>query len=167
MGFLRNFPDYELIFNEEQTRQILLFFFPPDKDVIDKLPIDNAVRNFAQALLVEAVDTTYAYGYIEAIFMSIYDFLVAKKLSKSFIDFLKILAKKAMKHWFKHATQQGLMNPKIYEYVRVGIQSHCRSQLHAISDQVASKSKIKGRSGVYLATAPDNYNKNLSNIVWG
>ncbi len=165
MGFFRNFADYQVIFNEEQTRQILLFFFPPDKDVIDKLPIDNAVRNFAQGLLVEAVDSTYAYGYVEAIFMSIYDFLIAKKLSKSFIDFIKILAKKAMKHWFKHATQQDLIHPKIYEYVRVGIQWHCRSQLHAISNQVTAR--VKGRSGVYLATAPDNYNKNLSNIVWG
>ncbi len=163
MDRLRNFPDNDLIFDEEQTRHILLFFFPPDKDTIYKLPIDNAVRNFAQGLLVEAVDASYSMGYVEAVFMTIYDFLVSRKLTKGYVDFMKTLAKKAMKHWFKHAKQKDLMHAKIYESVRLKIQSHFRSNLQAIAQVVA---KVKGRS-IPSTTVPCEYDKRTPDIAWG
>jgi hypothetical protein len=155
-AYLKNFQDSELIFDEQETRQILIFFFPDDKSTIDNATINNNIRNFAQGLLVEAVDASYAMGYIEALFKSVCRF-------KGPADFTKTFAKKAMRHWFEHATQQDLMRVKIYESVRSPLTRNFRSEFLMKINGIA---KVKGRS-TYAALKPQNYAKSSHEILWG
>jgi len=109
---LRKFKTEELIFNEEETILILKFIFKNSHAVVDRTRITDKVREFAQGLLVEAVDASYAMGYVEAIFRSIANPRAGVK------NILKKFGKKALKHWFKHATEKDLLEIEIYEIVR-------------------------------------------------
>lgn len=161
-AYLRDFPESELIFDEEETRAILKFIFPDDGAAIDNATITNDLRNFAQGILVEAVDATYAMGYVDALFQTIVSFLMSRKLSKGAVDFMKTFAKKAMKHWFKHATQTDLMHAKIYETVRLGLNRNFRTPLHS---KLQGLAKAKGRS-TYVAFKPQSYDKCNHEIAW-
>jgi len=109
---LKKFKTNELIFNEEETIVILKFIFKNQHNNIDLLNVTDPVREFAQALLVEAVDSSYAFGFVDALFRSVTNPRagVKKVLTK--------FGKKALKHWFKHAKAQDLMSIKIYDKVR-------------------------------------------------
>jgi len=74
--------------------------------------INDRVREFAQGLLVEAVDASFALGFIESLMGSVMN--PGINIKNIFSKF----SKKAIKHWFKHATASNLMNIKIYEAVR-------------------------------------------------
>ncbi len=109
---LKKFKTNELIFNEEETVVILKFIFKNQHNNIDLLNVTDPVREFAQALLVEAVDSSYAFGFVDALFRSVTNPRArAKKVLTKF-------SKKALKHWFKHAKAQDLMSIKIYDKVR-------------------------------------------------
>lgn len=109
---LKKFKTNELIFNEEETVVILKFIFKNQHNNIDLLNVTDPVREFAQALLVEAVDSSYAFGFVDALFRSVTNPRAgAKKVLTKF-------GKKALKHWFKHAKAQDLMSIKIYDKVR-------------------------------------------------
>lgn len=109
---LRKFDRSELVFNKEETINILKFIFKKQHENIDSLNITDSVREFAQGLLLEAVDTSYEFGFIDSLFRAVTN-------PRSGIK--KVLAKfgkKSMKHWFKYANSQDLMSIKIYERVR-------------------------------------------------
>jgi hypothetical protein len=110
---LRNFKTSELIFDENETEDILKFFFKHDQGFIDGITIDDRIRDFAQAILIEAIDASYAIGYVKIIF-DIFYMQPPKPIKKILIK----LAKKASMHWFKHARATDLHNIKIYEMVR-------------------------------------------------
>lgn len=162
-AYLKDFPDNELIFDEQETRQILIFFFPYDKDKIDSATINNDIRNFAQAILVEAVDASYAMGYSEALFKSIVSFLMSANPAKGPTDFLKTLGRKAMSHWFEHATRTDLMHAKIYDSVRWQLNRNFRDTLNY---KLQGLAKVKGRS-TYVALKPQSYAKSSHEILWG
>ncbi len=109
---LKKFKTNELIFDDQETIIILKFIFKNQHSNIDMLNVNDAVREFAQSLLVEAVDSSYAFGFIDSLFRSVTNPRdgVKKVLAK--------FGKKALKHWFKHATTQNLMSIKIYDRVR-------------------------------------------------
>ena len=65
---LRNFSEPELIFDEQETKEILKFFFQADRQKIESIQITNELRNLAQGLLVAAVDASYAMGWVELTF---------------------------------------------------------------------------------------------------
>ena len=109
---LRNFSESELIFDEAETRDILKFFFQHLRHRIDAATITMELRNFAQGLLVEAIDSTYALGYIEIIWRTSYN------PGNGMLKTLSKVGRKAAKHWFKHATQQDLLKAKISSRVR-------------------------------------------------
>ncbi len=109
---LRNFSENELIFDEMETRDILKFFFPHVKQRIHEVPMTTALRNFAQGLLVEAIDATYALGYVEILLNTFYS--PSQGLKKALMK----AAKKAARHWFKHATDRNLHNARVAESVR-------------------------------------------------
>lgn len=93
---LRQFKPEELLFNEDETRIVLKFIFAPtDHELIDSLPMSDALREFAQGLLVEAIDASYAVGFVKAIQES------AANPTKGAREILKSFAKKAAIHWFK------------------------------------------------------------------
>lgn len=109
---LKKFSNSELLFNDEETRTVLRFFFKSHHNIINNLTISDKVREFSQALLVEAVDASYAMGFVEAIFKAI------TKPSDGIKVILKKFVKKSIKHWFKHAKEDDLLKIEIYEIVR-------------------------------------------------
>lgn len=114
---LREFTAEELILDEEEAKQVLVFFFPADGTLIEGMSMTASARAFAQGLLVEAIDRSYAMGYVEALFSSI---------RRRPLPMLRKFARKASAHWFKHATLRDLMNAKIYETVRQQLSANFR-----------------------------------------
>lgn len=109
---LKQFNDSELIFDDQETIEILKFIFKSKRDIVETMNVDRELREFAQGLLVEAIDASYAMGFIEALVRS----LVSPRPGVRSI--IKKFGKKASKHWFKHATAGDLRNIEIYEIVR-------------------------------------------------
>lgn len=109
---LRNFSESELIFDETETKDILKFFFQHLRHRVDAATITIELRNFAQGLLVEAIDATYALGYIEIIWRTSYN------PGNGMLKALAKVGRKAAKHWFKHATQNDLLKAKVSSGVR-------------------------------------------------
>jgi hypothetical protein len=109
---LRNFSEHELIFDETETKDILKFFFQHHRQRIDAATVTTGLRNFAQGLLVEAVDATYALGYVEILLTAFYN--PGSGMKKALMK----AGRNATRHWFKHATDHDLHNAKIAEAVR-------------------------------------------------
>ena len=152
---LREFKKENLIFNEEGTRIILKFIFAPaDHGVIESLNVNDAVKEFAQGLLVEAIDASYAVGVVEAIFRS------TTNPTKGAIKILKSFGKKAATHWFKHATVHDLIDVKVYEFVHLEIARRFRSTLRIL----ASTASLEKQQGAFLAY--DKPSNRLSK-AWG
>lgn len=118
MGILKSFSSDELLYNKEETIIILKFIFEPTHHaIIDKLKITDHVRSFAQALLIEAVDGSFAMGFIEIVFNAIRPTVRSTSITK----ILKKLGQKSAKHWFKNASSSDMRELKIYESIRYAI----------------------------------------------
>jgi len=109
---LRKFDLEDLLFTETETRIVLKFIFAEThhKD-IDSLPMSDRLREFAQALLVEAIDASYAIGYVHGLFRSV------KNPVKGALKILKSFGKKASQNWFKHASVHDIQNAQVYNFV--------------------------------------------------
>ena len=118
------------------------------------MTITDPVREFAQGLLVEAIDASYAVGFVEAIFRS------ATNPSEGAIKILKSFGKKAAKHWFKHAKVHDLQNVKVYDFVRNELARRFRTPLRVF----ASTASLDMQLGAFLS-----YNKPTGIILkaWG
>lgn len=121
---LKNFKQNELIFNEVETREILYFFFGLNyRSIIKQMKITDDARNFAQGLLIEAIDASYQLGFIDIIWTS---------TANPTIGFKKLLTKiikGSAKNWFKHASTNDALNAKIYDSVRVQLAAAFKQQL--------------------------------------
>lgn len=137
MGKIRIFKPEELIFDEYETKEILKFFFTRKHAMIDSAEITDHIRGYTQGLLVEAVDASYAMGFIEVIFKSAY----LKPLPSSMTKIVTKLGKKALVHWFKHAKATDLTDIKIYESVRNQIEANLERELEMIINGLAMKDK--------------------------
>jgi hypothetical protein len=120
---LRRFAPDELYLNQEQAWRVIRFFWP-ETDIAPGSLSDND-RQFAQGLLIEAIDSSYQMGFVEIIFRTF-----AYKVAPSFDqlkDMVKSFVKKAAKHWFRHATGKDLQDPQIYESIRKTIARNFRT----------------------------------------
>jgi hypothetical protein len=154
---LMKFEPEELIFDEDETKDVLKFFYPNQGAFIEHAIINNDVRSFAQALMVEAVDASYALGYVKIV----YDVFYLKppiKFGKALTKF----GRKAAPHWFKHATATELINAKIYDAVRVIIARNFRS---AFEDVVSGGSAMNKPAVAVIAYS--KVNDLNQKIVWG
>ncbi len=108
---LRKFMAEELLFNEEETRIILKFIFKPTyHSHIETMVMTDRLRSSAQALLVEAIDASYAIGFIERLLKRMHP-------TKGAIPLIRSFGAKASAHWFKHAKPYDLRSIKVYEFV--------------------------------------------------
>jgi hypothetical protein len=130
---LRGFGESELILGEDQTREVLKFFFATSADhkLIDSLTVSTALRAFTQGLLVEAIDASYAMGFVEILFRSV------SNSTKNALKIIKDFGKRAAKHWFKHATARDLFDVKVYESVRVSLGRSFKTRLVEYSEGIA------------------------------
>jgi hypothetical protein len=111
---LKHFKSDEIKISRENAQRILVFFF--GKNVPSPESLSNEDMSFAQALLLEAIDKSYAMGYVEALFNSFY-----MKIPMDIQEMVKDFMKQAARNWFDHATGKDFSNPKIYDSVRVMI----------------------------------------------
>lgn len=112
---LRRFAKSEIYISKHEAWTILRFFFGPQCTLRETELTDDDV-NFAQGLLVEAIDASYAMGYAEILFKTFYG-----KVPGSFTDvqsIVKSFVKKAAQHWFKHLGKKELSKAEIYDSVR-------------------------------------------------
>lgn len=139
---LKQFTASELVLTKDQAVIVLKFIFKSDDHkTIDAAASAADLRGFAQGLLVEAIDASYKIGFVEHIFRA------SANPSKGALAIIKGFAKKASKHWFRHATAQDLMNVKIYEMVVNKLAASFRSSLY---NQLA-KGRAPSRSGSMLS----------------
>lgn len=133
--YLQKFDVHELKFNEEETKEILLFIFSgTEKSLIDNIVIDNRVRGFAQALLIEAVDASFKIGFIQSLWEStVNPTLPIKKV-------IQKVAKGFATHYFKHATKSDLRQIKIYEFVINALRIKHKTRLHQFINGIAMNS---------------------------
>lgn len=124
-------PESDLVFNEEETRDILRFFWPMYASRINSMDIDTNTRRLAQGLLVAAIDASYALGFVDLLFTSI------AKPGKRLASMGKKFVKKYAKHIWKHATEDDLLNARVYGTVRRAVAYQCRYLLEARLNGVA------------------------------
>lgn len=106
----------QLLFDERETREILRFFWPGRTKEINTLStIDDEVRKFAQGLLIAAIDSSYAMGFVHILFDVLRNgrpgFAGLKTMGRK-------LATRYVSHWWKQTRPNDLMNVQIYEAVR-------------------------------------------------
>ena len=142
---LRNFSEKELIFDEAETKDILKFFFQHLRQRIEAAAITTELRNFAQGLLVEAIDATYALGYIEIVWRTSYN--PGLGMMKAFSK----VGSKAAKHWFKHATQQDLLKAKISSRVRDKLAHSFASVFPMMLDGIARATQTRRTRIAYVS----------------
>ena len=120
---LRRFAAAEIVLTREDAYAVIRFFWN-DVGVLPEAFTDADV-NFAQGLLVEAVDATYAMGYVQIVFDTF--FMKVPRDLNNLYGMLKKVAKASAKHWWRHATEKDLADPKIYETVRMTLARNFRS----------------------------------------
>lgn len=135
--------DSEIVFNEEESAQILNFFWPTAHIAAKQITLE--LRRLAQQLLIAAIDSSYAMGFIEAIYSSY------AKPFKSLKSLAQRLAKRFMRHHWKHAKAEDLRDVKIYESIRVEIAIRMRTTVEEILNGLAVNGK--GRMAPFYATA--------------
>lgn len=138
--------DADLIYNEDETRRILRFFWPWLASQFDDLSIANDVRRFAQTMLIAAVDGSYAMGYVAGLWDLLSHALTHP--NASVLDLVKRLARNYVKLWWRHATKQDLENPRIYETVRNAV---AYGNAGLVQDIIAGKLSALKRGGTTLA----------------
>lgn len=128
--------DNDLVFDDDETRQILKFFWPNLATAIDAMTINSDARRLAQTALIAAIDGSYAMGFPEATFRTIFS------PGKNVASFSRKLALRFMRHWWKHATQRDLAHAKIYESVRLIVAGALAQQFKLLLDGIASQERI-------------------------
>src|SRR5215203_5229059 len=101
---LRTFSENEVSLTQQDAFSVLRFFWLEPGLTPQQLTIED--RAFAQGLLLEGIDRSYEMGFVELVFRQFFG-----KVPTSFsviADLVKAFAKKAAKHWFKHATGKDL-----------------------------------------------------------
>jgi len=116
---LKQFKPAELWFDEDQTREILKFFFINHHSRIKRAKMNDAIREFTQGLLILAIDKSYQLGYIQKVFET-YFMQPPTGLRGSIAQMIKEMPG----HWFEHATLNYRKEPNIYESVRVALTTH-------------------------------------------
>ena len=153
---LRNFSEAELMFDEQETKDILKFFFQADRQQIESIQITNELRNLAQGLLVAAVDASYAMGWIDLTFGWVVSPGPGMKRA------LQKLALRAARYWFKHLKNQPLNEAKIYDSVRDKLATRFRSHF-VISIQAKAQDTRRHSLGAFVdCGAPQPHDR-----IWG
>ena len=120
---LRRFTAEEIILTPEDGYAVMRFFFDEAGQLPHAFTMED--RAFAQALLVGAIDASYAMGYVQIVFDTL--FMKVPRDLTNLYGMLQKVAKAAAKHWWKHATDRDLADPKIYEMVRTNFARSFRS----------------------------------------
>lgn len=133
---LQKFTKSELLFNDKETKLILKFFFKRQHTRIDNIVVTDKIRGFAQALLVEAVNASYALGFVESILRAV------SKPGNGFKKILTKFAKNAAKHWLKQAKQDDIANIEIYEIVQMRVSVNFEQYFVILTNGITSNETV-------------------------
>lgn len=150
--YLITYPDIrdaDLVFDKEQTKQILAFFYPHKQNSIAAMDVTDDARRLAQTMLIAAVDGSADMSYVEAVFKS-FSFAPGRSLQ----SWVNKLAQGLAKAWFKNATQKDLLRANIYESVRLSIASACVRHFQLILDGIATRVRLPKK--VYVCVASNS-----------
>ena len=122
---LKTFGSDELVLDQQEAWRILEFFFGGDVG-IEPGNLTDRDRSFAQALILEAIDKSYAMSWVETLWKS------SAKPNASAKGIIKALAKKAIKDWFKDSDAKKWVNtgkfPDLYQSVVNQLARNWRSE---------------------------------------
>jgi len=146
--------DTELVFDVEETKLIMKFFWPTFADDIDKATITNFTRSAVQSTLIAAIDASYQMGFVDSLYSAfgmkrMADF---KKLAKT----IKKLTIKFVRQWWKHATEKDLQNVKIYEAVRVTVAARRAEIVREVKSEIGMSRK-QARNPVYISISDSDH----------
>ncbi len=126
---LIQFRSNEVLLSPEEARIVLHFIFEtPDLHLINSLSMTDA-RGFAQALLIDAINTSSAMSSIGKFFRS------PLKTTQGVALILRNLSRAGQREWFNKSARKNLNNIKIYQFVLDKISSDHRDQLSKFSIQ--------------------------------
>lgn len=129
----------ELLFNEEETRQIFCFFWPNLTSPIKEMEVTDDKRCLAQELLITAIDSTYAMGFMESLVKGVY---TRPSGFNGLLSMGRKLASSYFKHWWKHAKQDDLRHPRIAEAVRGRIAINFKSAFELVIREANARPRL-------------------------
>jgi hypothetical protein len=142
--------DSELVFNEDESKQVLKFLYPASAPGISNMTAGEATRRLAQGMLIAAIDASYEREVIEQLGETI-----ARPYST-----VKALARKLRGRpglqWFKHASQDDLLDVKIHDSVRNAIALALVSRFRIHLQAGAETSRRTGPVRMYLTLDEGN-----------
>lgn len=115
-GSLRRFSPEELIFSPDETVAILQFFWP-EMDMSRLGRVTDQEREFAQGLLLEAVDASCTIGIMESIYRRFF-MKVPTSFKNIFRSAMKIVRHGVHQLWFKRCRELSAEQVKVYESIR-------------------------------------------------
>lgn len=124
----------ELVFTDDEIKEIFCFFWPQRRTEIERLAVTDDPRRYGQALLIIAVDATYSMGFIDMLVNAI----MRRKPGTSIKSLVRKLTRKYVKHWWNHASRKDLRDPKVYDTVRATIALKHRSRLELMLNGLAA-----------------------------
>jgi len=137
MANLKRFSPGEILLSAEDAFRTLNFFFPNTMGDVDANSLNPNQIAFAQALLVEGIDASYAMGFAESVFKSFFG-----KTPMSFVSVARLVGTfcgRAAKNWFSNETRRKpgkLPKVEIYEIVRTTIARNFKSEWIMLRDGV-------------------------------
>lgn len=128
-----DFSEFDLVFNQDETRKIMVFFWPTLQSAVNARDMDNEMRRLAQTALIAAIDGAYALGFIFTLSQTIV------RPGSGIKDLAKKLARRYMQHWWRHTRQQDLEDVKIFERIRDKVALSLKSRVNMMLDGVAQQ----------------------------
>lgn len=95
--YLRKFCPEEIVFDDDEVREILAFFFPNDKSVINNVQLTHSMRSFAQGMLLAAVDRSHDLSVMRRLINLVY------RKHTHLGRLLRKLRREAPREWFRYA----------------------------------------------------------------
>jgi hypothetical protein len=127
-GQLRQFKPDEVVLDDAESLAVLRFFWPEKERHLQAMTVTLADRAFAQALMVEAADTSLTMGLMEEVYRRFFGRVPSsfRSIAKSM---LKILRKAVHNRWLRSSKEFDAAKVKIYENVRATLARSFRSVL--------------------------------------
>ena len=121
--------DGDLLFDESETRSIFSFYWPHLKADIAVMEITTENRRFGQQLLIIGIDSSYAIGFVQKLMETL------ARPQAGFAGLAKMgmkLAQRYIQHWWKHARQKDLENPRVAEGVRIVVARNFKTEMELV-----------------------------------
>lgn len=126
--------DQNVVLTDQEARDVFVFFWPERTQAIERMALDINARRYAQALLIVAVDASYLVGFVDILVNAI----IRRKPGARVQALIRKITRKYVQHWWKNATEEDLLDPKIYDTVRRTIALKQKTRFEMLLAGIAS-----------------------------